>query len=215
MADGPEKDDSSLQQVSDPEEYVNHRRLKTIFDIRDQMRELQNEVKVAPHVNNTSRYEALSAYRAIVSSYIVEVEPLMRHYKPGPKLLDKRDFGTVKIGPSVVERKSPMGRGSTTAYIDTSTDSKFKKNKFPVKSVPAPVEFKFHGLTSLLGQPDPLASDFKIQSSRSRRNNTRTHTVTSQVPFEKLDGMTRTINNFLADIGMEVDPEESQETLTL
>ena len=214
MADGPEKDNSSPQQVSDPEEYINHRRLKTIFDIRDQMRELRNEVKIAPHVDRTSSYEALSAYRAIVSSYIVEVEPLMRHYKPGPNLLDEHDFGTVTVGPTVVERKKRAGRARRLTYIDTSADSNFNKNKFAVKHVPKPVEFEFEGLTSLLQQPDPLVSEFEVTGT-TRDKKRRRHTVTRQVPFNKLDDMTRTINNFLADIGMEVDPEESQETLTL
>lgn len=214
MADGEDRT------VRDPEEIINQRRAKSIFDIRDDMREKRKMVRLASHDRSTdiSIYEAKSAYRALVDSYIIETEGLMRHYEPGPELLNSRDLGIMEIRPRVVDKgNATKGRHINRKYtIDTSRDRNFSENQVHTDTDIDAKYFEFEGLLSLLEAPDPLQAQWEIEIyERFEGTTNKVHTVIRQVNYSILDNMVRSINNFLADIGFEIDPEQEQDTLEL
>lgn len=202
-------DEGEPTTVSDPESYVNKRRLKGIFDIRDEMREARTRVKIAPQQDNISKFQALSVYRALVDSYIIESEPLLRKYKGGKKLLEKKDFGTESLCPTF-ERYSNNNRHSSynwQVYVDD--DPTVNREKIRVRRKPQPTTFNLKGLLSVSELPDPLEAEYKLdgQVAHSTSKTINYHCV-SQISYEKLDSMVRSLNNFLGDAGFEVDPEQ-------
>jgi hypothetical protein len=216
VVDGPDESESPDQVIADPESQVNHRRIKTIFDIRDSMTEARQKVKLASHNRNIARYEALSAYRALVDSYVVETEPMLRRYDPGTELLENQDFGAVTVN---VETKQPLkGRDTynSTVEVDVRSDPSIDKDWVTVSEVPKPVKYDVTGLLSVINLPDPLRPQFELNRSQTMLSSTNCiFSPTYQIDFEVLDRMVRSINNFLAEIGFEVDPQEEQETLEL
>jgi hypothetical protein len=188
MTEPEPESESGPQEIKDPEAYVNHRRLRSIFDIRDGMVEARRNVKLAPHDENFSLYEALSAYRALTDSYIVETEPLLRRYQGGIKLLEKADFGTIEVEPEVPN----FGRGTNRHSVE-------------------PEVYEMKGLLSLVDSPDPLTAEYDVRRPSGRGKGRETGVTKRQVPFATLDNMVRSLNNFLAEVGFELDPQEDTE----
>jgi hypothetical protein len=204
----PENGDGEPQEIKDPNAYVNHRRLRSIFDIRDDMTEARAKVKTAPHSRRYSEYEALSAYRALVDSYIVETEPLLRKYKPGPSLLQSKDYGSVIVEPE--SRSVSRAGASRTQEVYVGDDPETSEDWVPVVRVPEGKEFDLTGLLSLIHLPDPITAEFELHISGSgyKMRQEMMYTSTTQISFASLDTMVRSVNNFLADIGFELDPED-------
>lgn len=204
----PTNSDPEPTEVSDPDAYINHRRLKSIFDIRDDMREARRRVKLADHDPDLTAYQTLSAYRAIVDSYVVETEPLLRSYEGGAKLLEEKEFGTVAVEPTVIEKEAP---GHTSAK---ETRIRVDGEEYTVTTVPKGETYDLTGLLSVIRQPDPLTANISLNMRMSRGKN-RVVTVKRQIGFRTLDLMVRTVNNFLANIGFELDPREEENPLEL
>lgn len=202
------ENESEPQKISDPESYVNHRRLRTIFDIRDKMIETRRDVKVAPHDNVISRFKALAAYRALVDSFVVETEPLLRRYSDGKQLLKSRDYGQITVAPEFIE--IPRRRGLPMNWkVDVSNDRRYSTGSIGFTEKPEIKYFEITGLISVVELPDPLSVTYE---SIDRDPN---YTHEEQIGFDILDQMVRDINNFLAKIGFEVDPQEEEDTLQI
>ena len=198
--------------VRDPESYINKRRLKGIFDIRDEMTEIRKKVKVAPHADSVSSYEALSAYRALVDSYDVETESLLRQYKGGLDLLQSRDFGTAQIAPRYQNKPEYWGGGKYEVYV--ADDPTINNSRIAVNQPPEPTVFELTGLLSVVSTPDPLVAEYELHRSGDRHglgDNSVLYRCEGQISFRTLDTMVRALNNFLGKIGLEVDPEEESE----
>lgn len=198
------ENESEPTEVSDPDAYVNHRRLKSIFDIRDEMRESRRKVKMADHrpVEQVTTYEALSAYRALVDSYVVETEPLLRKYDRGVELLEEEDFGKVLVKPTVI------------------TGGEYRKvrvggEEISTRNVPKGRVYELEGLLSVIEQPDPLTAELKLNKPHNHARNPVHKVLKKQIKFKSLDRMVRGINNFLAEIGFELNPREEQDPLEL
>jgi hypothetical protein len=201
--------DIEVAEVRDPEEYTNERRLKDIFDARSQLREYRLDVQEAARAD---RFAAVSAYRSAVSNYLLEVEPLLRKHDPGTKLLTERDFGTVVVEPPIKEEEAPGLTTATRRAIKVPKDSHGTKT-VPVKRVPDPVEYPLVGLRSLFNTPDPIEHEFTFMSDQEYdRGTTYDITQRKQISFQTLDAMVRTINNFLGDAGLELDPDTGSDT---
>jgi hypothetical protein len=212
---GEEEPDKSGEPttVKDPESYINKRRLKGIFDIRDEMREVRKKVKVAPYQAGVSKYESVSIYRALVDSYIVETEPLLRRYKGGLELLEDKDFGTASVCPQYQRNPDSRHRsGPRDRYrVHVGDDPTVDAEKVTVSTEPEPTIFELTGLLSVVTTPDPLVSlyEFTASAQGRTRKKTITYRCEAQVSYNTLDTMVRTLNNFLGQIGLEVDPEEA------
>jgi hypothetical protein len=202
-------DEAEPTTVSDPESYVNKRRLKGIFDIRDEMREARTRVKIAPQQDNITKFQALSVYRALVNSYIIEAEPLLKKYKGGKRLLEKKDFGTESLCPTF-EKNSNSSRYSSYSWrVFLSDDPTIDREKIRVRRKPQPTTFNLKGLLSVSRLPDPLEAEYKLDGQVAHSTSkTINYRCVSQISYEKLDNMVRSLNNFLGEAGFEVDPEQ-------
>lgn len=200
MSAGEEGDgDAEPVEIEDPEGYVAHRRLKSIFDIRSDIHTARQQVRLEAYGD---RYQALCAYRTLLDGYIMELTPLLRKYDPGPELLTQRDFGTVELKPEAREKP-----GRTHSEVYDPYDDTLGSNWVPVREAPEPTTFRLRGLQSVFQLPDPLSHTWELEN-HSARHETVTVSAEAQPDFEMMDRMVLAANNFLADIGFELDPEE-------
>lgn len=190
--------------VDDPEGFVRNRRLSTIFDIRDELIEARRKIQLAKHQGRISEFEALSIYREHVHSYFVELEPLLVRYEPGPELLEETVFGTVKI-----EAPVRQGRDNRTeAYLpDDKAGSDWKH--VVADDLPEALTYELRGL-QVLSEDGPIRHTFEFEVVE---HGTRpvSKTVERQYPRTALDAMVRQMNEFLAKIGLEVEPQQNNE----
>lgn len=221
MSESPDDSQSEPTEIEDPESYVNHRRLKSIFDIRERLHEQRTQIVASRHDRSVSEYESLSAYRALVSSYIVETEPIFGRFDGGNELLTKSDFGETVVTPRTsYEFSKPHGNQDLT--LDVSADPDIDANRVDIswQRTSSPQEelekvYSHDGLVSLLNHPDPLVGQWDIPVKLHDRYHRHNHTVKQQVGFQVLDTMVRAINNYLAQIGFEVSPNDEQDNLHL
>jgi len=202
MSGSDTSETAEAQEIQDPEGYVNKRRLETIFDIRNRMRESRQRIRLAQQGDRMSEFDALSAYRSMAYSYFIELEPILHRYEPGPTLISEQPFGNTKIGPRL--RESPHGQTRQEIYLPDEGNG---SDWLPVTHPPEPVTVEFRGLNTLT-MDGPLQETFQVVVPRKGAVTT---TVTQQFPQSVLDRMVRQMNNFLATIGFEIEPETSDE----
>lgn len=206
--DGPD-------QIKDPEAYVNQRRLQQLFDLRESLHERQLKIVEIESNRRTkySKWDAINAYRSLVNSYVLELEPIFRRYEQGPKLLNEKDFGTVKVPPHSKKKQIGMGSNKTPLVYQPSDSSSNSDGYVTIKTLPnQPVEYELEGLSSVLELPSPLTAQYTL---RKDRGGEFVHTARTQIRSLTLRSMVRTANNFLADIGFTVEPKEEKPTLKL
>jgi hypothetical protein len=200
------------QPIDDPESYINQRRLKTLFDLRQEIYELRKKVNFASHENE---YAALSAYRSGVASYFMEIESLMRKYDHSKELVEDHQFGVITL--QVPHRTAKSGRGKPGIEVHLPKANDRRSDPWTrVAELPDPVVIEVKGLESVIEYLDPLTYTFTVEKYRNTRSNDEyQREVKQQIPFEILDSMVREMNNFLADIGLEARLEEQEDPLKL
>lgn len=182
------------EEINDPEEYVNRRRLESIFKIRDRLHDARLQIRA----KDTDRYAAVSNYRSLVDSYVIEIEPLLRRYGDGPELLTDRNFGVLEIEPTT-RKSARAGSAATQVHVDGDW--------LTVKTPPRSVRYELHGLNSLFRLGDPVTHTFTADAG-SLGNRTVSWEVETQPDFGTLDAMVREVNDFLAEIGFELDADD-------
>jgi hypothetical protein len=188
--------------VEDPEEFIEERRLRDIFEARDRLRERRITVKTAP---DHKEYRAVSAYRSAVSNYLMEVEPLLARYEDGEALLFDVEFGCLRVEPDVEFTEWPAGANTWTVEVDSGSEVEIEREQAEQADTRV---FAMEGLVSLFNYPDPLLAQWEFeQTYRGGEQVKYTHTKEAQIRFGVLDRMARSINRFLADIGFELEPE--------
>jgi len=206
-----EEESEGPTEIEDIENYTEERRLKSIFDIREQIHTMRQEVRVAAQ-DKQKRFEALCVYRALVDSYLMELEPLLRRYGDGEYYLREKDFGTIEIEPKVEQAKVGRYGMETRLYFPEKGEWK----KVDHRSIPEPDNIHLKGLESLFNIPDPITISTSVQKPgrpdlSMRDSNTYQYRWKIQIPLQKLDTMLRTLNNFLSEIGFELEPEEEDD----
>ena len=79
------------ERIEDSEDYSKQRRLKSVFDIRKEIHETRTDIKFESH-KLSQRHQAISAYRALVESYLLEIEPLLKRYGDGEYYFTQFNF---------------------------------------------------------------------------------------------------------------------------
>jgi hypothetical protein len=86
---------------------------------------------------------------------------------------------------------------------------------YPVLNHPDPVDYDLEGLDSLFTLDNPVRHEFTVTVKNVKRRNghpmEETVTVTGQPAFDLLDGMARSVNRFLGQIGFELDTQTDDE----
>jgi hypothetical protein len=190
---------SKPQEIEDPEAYVNHRRLQSIFDARTKLRDRRITARTA---GKSQEFRAVSAYRSAVSNYVMELEPLMQRFEAGTEPLRKKDFGDVTIEPNVRYREFHSG---SNEWMLTKSNG----DKVPIEAPPEAVSLPFIGLDCLFVYDDPLTPTWEIE--HSRHGGRIIHQEVGQIPFSVLDDMVIAANRFLAEIGFELNPQEEDD----
>ena len=198
------------ERIEDSEDYTVQRRLKSVFDIRKDIHQTRKKIRYASHKRN-ERYQAVCAYRALAESYLLEIEPLLRRYGDGDYYLNQTDFGFVTLEPETRESQA-YRYGGVELYFPNAPIGNYKDSSSWIRvnpdSVPESVTYEFTGLNALFDVPDTLMlADQVKQAASSRRAKEYTYVQKSQIPMSALDDMVRTMNEFLSDIGFELDPE--------
>jgi hypothetical protein len=171
------------------------------------MVQARKKVKLADHSEEFTTYEALSAYRALTDSYIVESEPLLRRYEDGTELLENADFGVERVSPPCF-KADQYQRGRYEVELGNH-----ERDTVLLSQPPEEQLYELNGLLSLIECPDPLVAQYEWKTARSsnRGGGRISYTHRQQLTFSTLDAMVRSVNNFLAEIGFELDPQDDTE----
>jgi len=190
-----------------PDGYVRKRRLRELFDIRREVRDIQTRLKSIPQ--NSSEYrESCQILRSVVESYVSECEPLLLKTEEGSSLFYSKDYGQVTIEPPVKKKKVPK---STTGYKDRKETNTVAKS-----GLPEPRSTDLTGLSSLFEVPSPIVETWEINRSQSKGLlGTQSMTRQREIPPNILQLMVRDLNLYLAHVGIELDLEKTSEPVNL
>jgi len=193
------------EQIADSEDIVQSRRLNSIFDIRDDLREHRKIILMERYDNaGVSRFEALNGYRALANDYLMELEPLLNEYEEGEQLLKERDFGYAFIQPNYEVLRN-NGFGTKVKIHHKNGGTTIAHRKPPTKQV------RLTGLKSIWDIADPLITQLNIQQKHNNPlERSRPVTIRDQFAVRTTDRFIRSMNMFLSDIGFELKPEEDK-----
>jgi hypothetical protein len=195
-----------LDKIEDPDQLVNRLRIESIMNIRKGIHEKRLIVKEA---RNQDRLLAVSGYRSLIESYVLEVASLFSVYQEGLNLLKSKDYGIVgfqKDDLIIESTKASLGRRYRLRVDNPDRDKLwyvFRNHQFEGKSVDVT------GLYSVIELDDPVEFNVDLISYTSAMYGTKrevTEKVTMQIPLKTLDEMLIDMNLFLAQIGFELEP---------
>jgi hypothetical protein len=175
--------------VLDPDEYTQRRRLEELFDLRQNVQDTRQDAEMlVAQRGDFDRDDANRVYTTALQSYLMEIEPLATKQYPdtGERYWYDIDIGTAEY--HLPRKESPgAGRGSTPSETQ---------------------EEQFTGLKSVADTEPTRTIAYESQAGdRHTINSTERHTATFTIPKWILDNTYRTANLFLADIGMDLDPD--------
>jgi hypothetical protein len=191
--------------IEDPDQIVQSRRLESIFDIRDELREYRKIILIESYDDHgMSRFQALSGYRTLANNYLMEIQPLLEKYDSGNELLTEHDFGTATIAPQYHVTK--RGRFEITHHDGRTTAVREEPNN-------QTASFELEGLEAIWTTPDPLKASFSVKQydNRNKTIANRSVSITDQFSVETTDKFIRAMNRFLSEIGFELEPTQPSE----
>jgi hypothetical protein len=200
--------DSDIPSIEDPEELVNRLRIESIMGIRNKIHDKRLVVK---QTQSENKMAALSGYRSLIESYVLEVASLFEVYEKGRTLLESKEYGAVQITEDrlIIERKNTGNVNATwiaRLRLDDITENPNQwyhaENPFDWNR-----EQKVEGLYSVLKLSDPITFNYELTKYKSLSRGAQvTKQVSSQMSLKILDKMLIDMNSFLASIGFELDP---------
>lgn len=185
-------------QIKDSEEYSQSRRLQELYDARQRLRERRDDARVALAGGHVNPLQIRSAYRRVLKSYLMEIEPLMttKFADTGQEYWENAPLGTMVIDPP------PEGVAGSDAYG-------------PGLLEPAePWEWTFEGIGTLVEMPSPVVVSFEWETASQLGNGSHVETVHDEVPWHVMDKAYRLTNEFLADIGFEIEAGRGLDAIT-
>jgi hypothetical protein len=214
MSDAETPDDSPVpstgptHEVDDPEEYVNTRRLRDLFDARQTVREDRRKAKDVIHFESGDglrdrEVAALTIYRQSVETYILESKSLLTATDRGTALWADAEFGKVRLeletrgvdGPAKPELFDPTGEG----WVEV-----------PRGEAPEPTVIPLSGLSSLLRIDDPVTRtwNFTVTGTPPRGSHSKSVTGREQPSWQMLDQMVVSLNDYLSSLGIDLSVQE-------
>jgi hypothetical protein len=191
-----------------PDEYVRKRRLRELFDIRQDIREIQTRLKSIPR-NSAEYSRSCQILRSVVKSYVSECEPLLLKTEEGSSLFYSKDYGEIIVEPPIDEMK--VGKATTGYEIDG------KEIKAAAgSSLPEPRSTDLTGLSCLFEVPSPIVERWEINRAQTKGPlGAKSVAQQKEIPPNKLQLMVRDLNLYLAHVGIEIDLEETSEPVNL
>jgi hypothetical protein len=197
-------------QIEDPQQLINGLRIESIMGIRNSIHEKRLIVKEA---RNQDKLLAVSGYRSLIESYVLEVASLFSVYESGTQLLHSKDYGKVGFSPEdIIIESSSHGMVSRHRLLvdhESYKDSeKFWYSFYPEEMKDNYVDIE--GLYSVIKLDDPIEFALDLRKYNGKMygggGTSVTEKVTLQIPLKTLDEMLIDMNLFLASIGFELEP---------
>jgi hypothetical protein len=203
----PESD--TVPSIEDPEELVNRLRIESIMGIRNKIHDKRLVVK---QTQSENKMAAVSGYRSLIESYVLEVASLFEVYEPGRELLESKEYGKVEIPKeNLIIEKRQSASPSPTKLAKLRLDSHYENPDqyyLANNTYDWDREQEIQGLYSVLELDDPITFSYSLIKSNGwgPKGAKVTETASTQIPLKVLDQMLIDMNSFLASIGFELDP---------
>lgn len=182
----PEKDD--ITQIDDPQQYTQVRRLRDLFDAKQLAKRAIVETPYQQATAQLSDEGKEYIVREAVTSFVAELEPLMRqkYSEVGKEYWEDVDLGEMVVRPP------------RAAYENATTQ-------------PEPVAYVFEGLGSLLEIDAPVTEYWEVEERQiTYKRETTTYQKQQEIPVSVSKRAYRQCLAFLADIGFDVEPEQKR-----
>jgi hypothetical protein len=195
-----------LDKIEDPEQLVNRLRIESIMSIRNGIHEKRLIVKEA---RNQDRLMAVSGYRSLIESYVLEIASLFSVYESGLELLKSKDYGTVgfHLDELKIESKN-NGMNTRHKLLVDNPDREDFWYSFS-RDTQDNYSVDVTGLYSVIELDDPVEFELPLRKYRGMVHGPSIDViekVTLQIPLKTLDEMLIDMNLFLAQIGFELEP---------
>lgn len=187
------------EQIDDPEEFVQSHRLRELYELRERIRDYRTQAREMVAVGQGDQRKIRSAFRSVFSSYLFELEPLMTQVfaEEGEDYWEQADLGEMAVQPPA-------------AAVETGNNGYYGT---PIEEPAEPWQQEIEGLETLASLPSPIEVRFEWKRDTSFGDGRQTQTVYVEVPWHILDRGYRLTNQFLADIGFEIEREDSEDPL--
>lgn len=192
-------DETGVQvQAVDVDEIVRRRRMRSIFDAKEDCQEARTKAHNNKAVGDLE--VARIVFRGALETYVREVEPLFSQTEQGRRYWTDYDFGELVVSPTV-ETEQSKRRGGGTRRTLAKTGSEI------AGEVPSE-RFALTGLKSLFELPSPITFEARCRvksSGFSGGYSSDSITVKRHLPVGKLDEMYAVTNGYLGEIGLDIE----------
>lgn len=200
-------DDSAaaeLEKIEDNEDYVQRRRLKEIYDAREEIRAKRRQIDVMIEDRDYPQVDKLRGarlFRSAVEDYIMAVEPLLTatYEDDGEKYWEEVSLGSVTIQPP--------------QYLCGDVTPSPFNDYLRIVEKPSPEKFDITGIQSILEMARPIRAEFSatIRTQSQPNPHEETEVVTRPIPWDILVSAVRQTTLFLNEVGFEVNVSETEQ----
>ncbi len=207
--------DADTQQVEGIDELIGKTRLKKIISIRDDIHKIREAVRLEMNDHRLrdqyGNRQNIVIYRTLVDSYVMELEPLLRKYKRGQQMLNETNYGTIRLAP-----QTRFNGTHKEVHIPGEGWLKLDKKATRAadgKSIVSEKRIELTGLRSLFNLDEKLTQTLSLPIAHRAPGivDIKEHTITGYISQKNLDNMVRDMNWFLAEIGLELQPQTNTE----
>lgn len=170
-------------EVEDPGELNQREQIRQLNSAREDVRDVRNRVIEKSVTGSISRQKANTAYRQVISSFVMQLAPYLRSEKYGgdTELWEEEEFGPVAIDPPSADN------------VDGDVEA-FEPAKYMVE---------IEGIKDLLTLPSPMQVDFRAQTSDELSGEaTRTVSKIAEIDRKTLDEIVIRLDEFRVDVGL-------------
>jgi hypothetical protein len=204
-----ETEDIEIEQVADPEEYINQRRLKDIYDAK---RELLKSRREASRIRIKSKYSgskneyqaAAELHREAAENYFLEISSLFHRNEAGKDIWYNRDFGTLTIEPPyTAQNMRSCSRGGYKINDPNGVGNIW------IIDIPDSKEIGLVGIESLFQLPSPVVRPFEYTVEGGHYGEQqREETNSGVISKSTLDRMVKVCDLYLDELGLDLDEEQ-------
>jgi hypothetical protein len=187
---------TETEEVRDPNELVQRRRLEQILYLREEIREIATELE-AGSGNPRKKKKALAVS---IRSYVRDIEELRQHYPKHEPRWTEEEIGTIDTRRNISQNllrsySSVEGREIGPGY--------FKGSEMEIQDI-SPQKFTVFGLNDFLKVSPELTVEVKWRSKPDvyTQEFEFERYISIQLPHHILDKTYRTANLYLSDIGL-------------
>lgn len=211
--DADDGDEIAVEVPDDPESITQQRRLNDIFEARRQVRQQRLRTKeYRIEGNSTDQFKATQLYRAAVENYLSEIRSLLLSDELGKQYWYQVDFGEIVLEPPFSVEEIGRNRGQDRIYRETRNGN---TKTYRVTEQVEPAKYDLQGLRCPFALPNPVAHTFTFQAKRYGVGGggvQKSHTAETALPFDTLDDIVNTANEYLSERGLDLELSEIDTT---